>query len=196
MYKSLATLAATVALSGCALLNTLSNEVSTYSQWPAERKPGSFVFERLPSQQSQPERQAVLEGAAQRAIEAAGFTPAGAGKPADYVIQLGARVSPNERSIYDDPFWWHGGLMLGRGHRGSFWGTGLGFTYSPPTYAREVAVLIRDRASSTPLYEARATNDGGSPNIDSLLPAMFDAALMDFPYGGPNPRTVRIDLSK
>ena len=40
------------ALPGCAALNTLSCEVATYGDWPAERKPGRYAFERLPSQKA------------------------------------------------------------------------------------------------------------------------------------------------
>lgn len=197
MRQTLTLIAASVALSGCAMLNTLNSEVTTFSQWPAGRAPGTYVIDRLPSQQSQPERQQVLEDAAQRALEGAGFVPAGPGQPAEYSVQLGARVNASERSLYDDPFWWHGGLFVGRGaYRGSFFGSGVGFRYVTPSYEREVAVLIRERASGTPLFEARATNDGGSPTIDSLLPAMFEAALKDFPQGGPGPRNVAVPLTK
>ena len=34
------------------------------------------------------------------------------------------------------------------------------------------------------------TNDGFSSSITSLLPAMFEAGLKDFPRGGANPRRV------
>mgnify|MGYP003396592083 CR=1 FL=1 len=155
------------------------------------------MFDRLPSQQSQPGRQQVLEDAALRALEGAGFVPAAPGRAAEYSVQLGARVNASERSLYDDPFWWHGGLFVGRGaYRGGYFGSGIGFRFATPSYEREVAVLIRERASGTPLYEARASNDGGSPQIDSLLPAMFEAALKDFPQGGPNPRNVGIPLTR
>ena len=62
--------------------------------------------------------------------------------------------------------------------------------YDPPTYEREVAMLLRDRKTGQPLYEVRVTNDGYSPSINSLLTAMFVAGLKDFPNGGPNPRRV------
>ena len=64
-----------------------------------------------------------------------------------------------------------------------------------PSYEREVAVLIRDKKSGEPLYEARATNDGGSPSINALLGAMYEAALKDFPAGGANPRRVTTPIN-
>ncbi len=188
-------LAAAAVLSGCASLNQLHSEVSSYSRWPADRKPASYAFERLPSQEARPETQRKLEDAARGPIEAAGFTAAADPKDAEYVVQLGARVDVNERSLYDDPFWWRGGFYYGRYGRG-YWGPAFGASYATPTYDREVALLIRDRASGQPLYEARASNDGTSPAIESLLPAMFEAALKDFPNGGVNPRKVTTLIEK
>jgi hypothetical protein len=195
MRTSLSLLIAAAALSGCATFNNLNNDVSTYSQWPAQRKPASYAFERLPSQQARPDEQQRLEDAARGAIEAAGFSAAADAKAAEFVVQLGARVNANDRSLYDDPFWWRGGLYYSRHGRG-FWGPGFGMGFTTPTYEREVAVLIRDRQSGQPLYEARASNDGASPSINSLLPAMFEAAMKDFPHAGVNPRKVTTQISK
>jgi hypothetical protein len=105
----------------------------------------------------------------------------------------GARVS-GTGWVYDDPFWWRG-PYYGRWGR-PFWGP-PGFGFPPtPIYEREVALLIRDRKSGTPLYEARASNDGTSPGIYALLAAMFEAAMKDFPNGGINPRQVTTEISK
>jgi hypothetical protein len=60
-------------------------------------------------------------------------------------------------------------------------------------YEREVAVLLRDRASGKPLFEARASSDGYTQGAE-LLQAMFDAALKDFPATGLNPRSVTVPL--
>jgi Domain of unknown function (DUF4136) len=189
---------AVFALAGCAAMNNLTSEVSTYGQWPADRKPSSYAFERLPSQQAREQQQQVLEDAARRAIEAAGFTAAADSKTADVAIQVGARVNPNERSPYDDPLWWRGSIGYGgywRYGRG-VWGPSFGLHYTAPTYDREVALLIRDRKSGQVLYEARASNDGNSPAINSLLPAMFEAAMKDFPATGINPRNVTVPITR
>ena len=189
-------------LSGCAAFNNLSNEVSTYGPWPADRKPASFVFERLPSQQAHPDRRVQLETAARGALEASGFRAAADEGSADYLMQIGARVTSNDPWIYNDPLFWRVGLRYGHyGRWGRGWGPGWGFggaydyAYSP-TFDREVALLIRDRKTGQLLYEARATNAGPSASIDYLLPAMFEAALKDFPNAGPNPRSVTTQISK
>ena len=195
-------------LGGCASFNNLSNEVSTFGPWPADRKPASFVFERLPSQQAHPERQVQLETAARGALEAAGFRAAADSGSADYLMQLGARVTSNDPWIYNDPLFWRGGFRYGPGYGhnrwGRGWGPGWGFQagfyngfydgYSP-SFDREVALLIRDRKTGQLLYEARASNTGPSTSIDYLLPAMFEAALKDFPSAGPNPRNVTTQIS-
>lgn len=200
MFKLFTLMAAALALSACAALRNLDSDVSSYGQWPADRKPASYVFERLPSQQARPEQQQALEDAARRAVESAGFTLATDAKSADVSIQLGARVSASDRSPFDDPFWWRGGLnhwpyshhsRLGRG----YWGPSFGLQFATPSYEREVALLIRDRKTGQPLYEARASNGGASPAINSLLPAMFEAALKDFPSGGINPRRVTVEIA-
>ena len=181
-----------LALTGCAAVHQIDSDVSTYSQWPNDRKPASYTFERLPSQQARPEQQQKLEDAARKAVEAAGFTPANDGKEADVSIQVGARVFPNERPIYDDPFWWRGGLYS---HwRRGFYSPSWGMQGAMLSYEREVAVLIRDRKSGQPLFEARATNGGSSSSIGSLLPALYAAALKDFPHTGVNPRRVSVEL--
>ncbi len=178
-------------LGGCATTRQLDNDVSTYSQWPAGRKPASYAFERLPSQQARPEQQQQLEDSARLGLEAAGFTPAADEREADVSIQVGARVSASERSLYDDPFWWRGGFSSrwGRGYS-----TSWGIHYTSPTYAREVAVLIRDRKSGQALFEARASNAGGSTSNAAILAAMFEAALKDFPHTGVNPRRVTVEV--
>ena len=180
-------------LGACATPHQLDNDVSTYSQWPTQRKPASYAFERLPSQEARPEQQQQLEDAARHALEAAGFTSSAEPKDADVSVQVGARMSAAERAIYEDPFYWRGGFST-RWRRGlhSSWG----LVYTVPSYAREVALLIRDRKSGQVLYEARASNTGSSNAGPALLSAMFDAAMKDFPHTGVNPRRVTVELSQ
>lgn len=194
MTKTLSLLIAAATLAGCASLNSLTSEVSSYTQWPADRKPGSYAFERLPSQQTRPQQQLLLEDSARPALEAAGFTPAADASASEYIVALGARVSATEQ-YYDDPFWWRGGIYAHRFSRP--WPYyGIGFGIPSTTYEREVALLIRDRKSGQPLYETRASNDGGSPSIQSLLPAMFEAAMKDFPAGSVTPRQVTTEITR
>jgi hypothetical protein len=203
--KSISALTAFLLLVGCASLNSIDSDVSSYSQWPAERKPGSYAFERLPSQQAYAERQAMLEAAARGALAAAGFNEVGSASNADVTVQLGARVTRYDGSPWYDPYWrgyypWGWGGPYGWGGPWGYYGPGMrygygfGMYYAPPYYDREVAVLIRDRKSGAPLYESRASSEGGSSGDGATFAAMFEAALKDFPQPAVNPRRVSVPL--
>lgn len=190
----LAAASAAVLLPGCAALSTVYGELSTWGEWPAGRAPGRYAFDRLPSQQSQPEEADRLEAAARPALEAAGFRPAAPGATPDVLVQVAARSARSAPEYWSDPLWWRGGYGLYRGTwAGPVW-------VIPPRlessrYEREVALLLRDAASGRPLYEARVANEGPSMGSDVLLAALFRGALIDFPRTGPNPRTVRVPLA-
>jgi hypothetical protein len=192
----LAVLTAGIVLSACAGLATLSSEVASYGEWPAGQVAGTYAFERLPSQQARPQEQDALEAAARPALEAAGFKPAPVGVEPQLLVQVGARVTRTDRSPWDDPLWWRGSFGYWRygPWPGPSWR--LGMRMDSPRYDREVAVLLRDRASGKPVYEARASNDGYSNGSAQLLAAMFAAALKDFPAVGLNPRTVVVPLGQ
>src|SRR5581483_8836577 len=100
-------------LAGCAGLNTVTSDVSSYGQWPSSRAPGSYVFERLPSQQAQADEQARLEDAARPALEHAAFSQVADAANAEYSVQIAARVMRYESIAYDGPFFWHGGFLYG-----------------------------------------------------------------------------------
>ncbi|NUZ06460.1 DUF4136 domain-containing protein [Piscinibacter koreensis] len=187
--------AALALLAGCASLATLNAEVSSYGEWPVGRATPTYAFERLPSQQSDPTAQERLEAAARPALERAGFTSAADPARADVRVQIGARITAVERSPFDDPFWvGRFGRPWAFRHRPLGWGPGW-YGSSPPRYEREVALLMRDGTSSTPLYEARATNDGFGGALERILPALFAAALADFPKAVPDPHVVSVPLA-
>ena len=223
MLRTLVMATTALLLGGCAAFNNLNNEVSTFGAWPAERKPASYVFERLPSQQAQPELPQMLEDSARAALEAAGFRAVTDPNEAEYLMQLGARITTDYPWIYNGSLFWYGGYGgyggwrygpgYGYGYRygygygrrwpGAYWGGMYGpygmygmYPYDSARFERDVALLIRDRKTGELLYEARASNVGYSATIDSLLPAMFEAALKDFPAVGPNPRKVVVPISK
>jgi Domain of unknown function (DUF4136) len=190
----LAGLALVSALAGCAGMATLTSEVATFGEWPAARKPGTFAFERLPSQEAHADRQALLEAAARPALVAAGFAPAAAGAEPEVLVQLGLRSTRYEASPWADPLWWRGGAGSWR------YGPWFGPRWHPFAYDdwrrvdREAALLIRDRASGKPLYEARASSSSSATASAGGLRAMFEAALKDFPATGLNPRDVSVPL--
>ena len=201
LIASLSLASAAVLLSACASLNDVAADVSSYSRWPTGRSAGTYVFERLPSQQARPQQAQMLEDSARRAVEGAGFVPAPEGAAPDVTVQVGARIVETDTSPWDDPLWyggfgaWHRPFgRFGRPYGLSGWRGGFWAPYSDfPSYQREVALLIRDKRTGEPLYEARAQNEGTTTGVATVLPAMFVAALADFPAGSttnPHPVTV------
>jgi len=188
-------LAGALLLGGCAGISSVSSNVSSYGEWPAERKPGTYAFERLPSQQARAAESEALESSARSALEKAGFTPAADGKEPDVLVQVGARDQRYIVSPWDDPLWWRGGFGYYRygPWMSPRWGAGFRYDYYP-RYERQVALLIRDRASGKPLFETRAVSDGNYRSDAAMLGAMFEAAMMDFPRLGMNPRRVVVEL--
>ena len=191
-------------LGGCAGFGSVESDVSTYSKWPAGRAPATYVFERLPSQEANADEQGRIEALAKAALEGRGFRPASTPDTADFTVQIGARAHRSDRSPWDDPLWWRGGLYYSRYGRYPVYGPYYGPYYNPdwayrfdsPRYEREVVVLIRDRRSGEPLYEARAANDGNTPGGRDLIGAMFRAAMVDFPSSGVNPRRITVPLTR
>lgn len=183
-------------LAACAGPQSLTSQVSSYGSWPEGRKPGRYVFERLPSQQAQPEAQDKLEAAAQPALMAAGFEQAPDAGKADVTVQVGARVRIDQRAHYHDPFWgpygpWYPGVggWWGGGGRG---GLSFSMVMEPPYVQMTVDLLIRDRKGNQVLYETHAKYDRLGAADDRLLPYMFEAAMKDFPYQAVSPREVTV----
>lgn len=184
--------AAALVLGGCATMRSVTSDVSTFGDWPAERKPGSYAFERLPSQAARGAEAEALENAARPALEKAGFSAAAPGMAPDVLVQVGARTTVAAVGPWADPFWWRGGFGYWRHGPwpGPAWS--MSMQYDARRYEREVGLLIRDRASGKPLYEARASSAGGTSGTSETLALMFEAALMDFPKTGVNPRRVTV----
>lgn len=202
--RNLAALVLVGLLAACASLNTLHAQVASYGTWPTQRSPGTYAFERLPSQEARADQQQRLEDAARPAIEAAGFTAAAPGAKPDVLVQVGARITRYERSPWDDPMWWHGGYGYWRGRPGfyrpyPFYPYAPYYSYwhysEPARYDREVGLLLRDNGNGAPLYEARASSDGYNSGGDELLSAMFRASLADFPKSGSVPHSVTLQLT-
>lgn len=193
---------ALLGLSGCAALNTISADAQSFGSWPAGRQPGSYAFERLPSQQQNEKGQTELEDAARAALEKAGFSAAADAKSADVLVSIGVRVSRSDRAPWDDPLWWRWNGSYFSWRYGPAWRpyySRFGYPYPidpmmERRYDREVALLLRDRKSNEPLYEARASNDGATQGSLSLVSALFEAAMADFPQTQPQPHAVSVQL--
>ncbi len=204
---SVAAVAGAALLAGCAGLRTVDTSVATFGEWPANAVPGTYAFDRLPSQQANLPRQQSLENAAAQALAVAGFRPAAEGDKPAVMVQVGARIERFEQAPWDDPFWWGGARRFGYGgwagpgpwgpwgpygYRRGLWAP---FPPQPDIYQREVALLIRDAATGKALYETRASSDGYSDGGERVLAAMFDASMKEFPRTNDKAHNVRVELS-
>ncbi len=186
---------AAVALGGCAAMRSISLDVSSFGDWPAGRKPGSYAFERLPSQEARAADTALLEETARPALAKAGFVPVAEGQTPDVLVQVGRATGRADRPLWDDTLWWRGSFG---GFRYGPWGGprwSLMFRQDFSRYEHQVALLLRDRAAGKPLFEARAARESSTDltSKDTLV-LMFEAALQDFPKLGINPRTVVMQM--
>ena len=207
-FPTLSTLALAGLLAGCASTRLVDSDVNSFGAWPPGRAPATFAFERLPSQQAQPEQQAQLEAAALPALEQAGFRPAAARAPSagtapalvppDVLVQVAARTLRYDGAWNGDPFW-PGGAFY-RGGVGRWRGGGSVGLYgvrgwAPTYYLNEVSMLIRDARTQQVLYETRAQNDGVWFDA-AVRAALFDAALKDFPRPALSPRRVTVEIPR
>jgi len=191
--------ASATVLSGCAALHSVTSEVSSFGNWPAERKPSAttYAFERLPSQQVDAPLQANVEAAAAPALATAGFTLAATPEAADVMVQV-AMQSRLYQSPWRDrwgPYGPYGRVGFGSWYGGgSRFGFGLGLSLEPPMSEMQVDLLIRDKKTAKVLYETHAVRQQNGGWDERLMAPMFAAALKDFPLPAISPRIVSIPL--
>jgi hypothetical protein len=65
----------------------------------------------------------------------------------------------------------------------------------PSSYERHAALLIRDRETGKPLYEAKVVDANAAPSDAREIQGLFAAAMVDFPRTGINPRRVTVPLA-
>lgn len=181
-------------LAGCAALDQVSVDVTTYGAWPQGRAPGRYAFERLPSQAQAGAVQDQLEAAAGAALERVGFSRAADPTQADVLVQFGAR----QGKVIDPPpmFSWGFGVGMPLGHRSRFgWGmhTGPGWYADRVRDYRELGLLLLDRTSHQVLVEVQARHESRYVS-DDLPEALFDAALSGFPDLPAGERRVTVPL--
>jgi hypothetical protein len=212
IVTTLLSIAAVVQLTGCASVRLIDSEVTAFSTLAAVPAASSYRFERLPSQQVNTQRQDQLEAIAQAALAKVGLQRVGdaPGSPAArYSVQMGINVQRSDLAVWDDWGPRFGGFVgvgsgpylvgRGRGHGAVYGNFGFGFPYPylpPPSYVRDVSLVLRDTASNQVVYETHAKHE--SPWADSLniLPAMFDAALQGFPTPPVGTRQVNVELPR
>jgi hypothetical protein len=211
---------ALLALSGCASVFLVDNQVQSYARWaerptpsgaatPIPQAPQVYRFDRLPSQQDQRAGagQDALETLAAISLAKVGWTQAAAGVTPPWTVEVSGNTLRLPRAPWESPFdsYWGGGFGPGFGFPGrDYVVTGTGqIIYAPlflrmdtPYYQREVSLVIRHAASGRVVYETRAAHDGRWNSSNPLWMAMLDAALRDFPAPPPGLRQVNIEVPR
>lgn len=220
LFKMAVAAGALFALSGCASVFLVDNQVQSYARWadrptpsgavsPIPQAPQVYRFDRLPSQQDSRSGagQDELERLASIALAKVGWTPAAPGVTAPWSVEVSGGTLRLPRAPWESPYdgYWGGGFGAGFGFPGrDYVVTGTGqIIYAPlflrmdtPYYKREVSVVIRHAASGRVVYETRAAHDGRWNSSNPLWSAMLDAALRDFPAPPAGLRQVNIEVPR
>jgi hypothetical protein len=198
----------TLLLSGCSTVRLIDSQVNAFGSAAALPATVRYQFERLPSQNAQPERQTQLETLAEAALAKVGFervspTPAVNTTPTAstgslYLVQLQVRVQETT-SAYPPGYALPGRdyVVTGSGRVVPAFGFGLGFGFAgSPRYLRELSIVVRQVGSNAVVFESQASNENPWHDTDAILPAMLDAALQGFPSPPAGVRRVAIDIPR
>jgi hypothetical protein len=188
-----ALISAAIALSGCAGVRLIDTQVNSFAPQPIAAG-AKYQFERLPSQDAQPDSQDKLEALAQQALSKVGLVQKDG---AALRVQVTA-VQRQETTSTDGGMhigvgmgWLFGNGSIGFGHRGALF-PGLD---SQTSYWRQVSLVMRD-PTGTVVFESHASNDGIWSDSDAVLAAMLDAALDGFPSPPLGVHRVNIEIPR
>jgi hypothetical protein len=194
MNKALTALVFVVlVLTGCAGVRLVDSQVISFA--PAPVPTGSrYRFERLPSQQTNPQAQAQLEAMAEQALSKVGMTHDDSA--ARYSVQVSATQSAQQEVLDPPGLGWHLGWRMGRGgmafgHGGLFPGLD-----ARTTYWRKVSLIMRDGNTQAVVFESHAVHEDPWSDSEAILPAMLDAVLQGFPNPPAGERRVDIEIAR
>ncbi len=188
---------------GCGSMRLIESEVSAHARFSPAAAPvggASYRFERLPSQEGQPQAQAALEQIAEGALAKVGMVRAAAASQASFSVQAGARSETWLRDDGDPLFPSRGAygsprfaLGLGMGSPSRSLGLSMRVTY---LYRHEVGLIMRELSSMQIVYETRANQEGPWSDTAVLYGVMFDAALQGFPRPSAASMRVRTEIPR
>ena len=201
MFKLLVVMVFSVlVLSGCASVRLVDTDVRSFVTPLGVTAGAAYRFERLPSQQASA-AQARLETLAQVALGKVGLMRNDI--EANYSVQVIYSLRVDPYAPWEQPYGGRAGLSLGFGMRSGHFGLAAGRPLMPgfgwgesPYYWREVNLVIRHLANGQVVYETQGAHDGRWSDSASVLPAMLDAALMNFPNPPRGPRRIELEIPR
>lgn len=205
--------ALTLLLTGCA--TTISSNVTSFHQWPADLPNKTYVIEAPPQQDDTLELRS-YHNLVRMQLARLGFQEAVSGSPALKVSMRFTTTDVPVRVI--EPMFMHhypsARFMFGPRYHGAFFGGrryfGGGF-YSPfydpfwydmPAYTesvrhyykREVQVAIKSAADGRRLFDVTVHNTTRELSTPAVMPFLVQSAFTGFP--GPSGVARRIDLQR
>lgn len=186
-----------LALGGCSGMRIVDSDVQAFSSAQGVTAPARFRFERLPSQQAEPQWRARLERLVQEELEKAGMQRDDLAPR--YSVWFETRIAREPRAPWEDPREDFGymrpfiGIHLGRV---VVWQPPIGMPVNSPYYRREIHLLVRHLADAAVAFETRASHDGRWWDDEPVLRAMLEAALRGFPNPPLGLRRVAIEIPR
>jgi len=184
-------------LTGCSGMRIVDSDVRAFTAAQGVSVPATFRFEQLPSQQGEPAQRRALEDMVQAELEKVGMRRDDTAP--QYSVSFALRVERDARSPWgDSPFGsgFYAGFPIMTRHGVVYQYPGPFFAPDMPWYRREVSLLMRRLSDSQLVFETHANSDSYWSDDAAVIPAMFEAALRDFPNPAPGPRRVNIEIPR
>ncbi|MFZ6770450.1 hypothetical protein ACO0LM_25625 [Undibacterium sp. Di26W] len=197
--------ACSVLLSGCA--TTFSSQVSVFHEWPAAATDKSYIFERAPGQENNPEHK-LYEDMLRNRLQVLGFTEISAG--ATPAMKVGMKYGTTLREIQYSPLWhpaiydpfWNMHFSRGiyryrLGYPYPYWGWGGYPRYWTDfslraTYLHQLEIHIDGISPAKKLADIKVSSEQTELEISTFMPWMMDSALHGFP--GKNGSTIEVEI--
>lgn len=204
-FAFIVALACSLLLSGCA--TTFSSQVSVFHEWPTNTRDKTFIFERAPGQENNPEHK-VYEDMLRSRLHSIGLKEITAGQSAALKVEL--KYATTLREVQYSPLWYpsiydrYWGLHFSRGiYRHSYvyypgyWGwpgypRGWMDVSMRSTYLHQLEIQISEIGSNKKLADIKVSSEQLNPEISLYVPYLIDSALKAFP--GKNGSTTKVEL--
>ena len=184
-----------LALTGCSGMRIVDSDVRAYTTAQAITVPATYRFELLPSQQAA--QRLGLQDMVQAELDKVGLHRDDVAP--QYSVRFDLRVQQDARSPWSDPgfgsgFFYPYPVVTPQGvvyhYRAPM------FMMEMPWYRREVSLVMRRLSDGVLVFESNARSDGYWSDDEAVLPAMFEAALRDFPNPPQGLRRVNIEIPR
>lgn len=191
----------TLLLGGCA--STISSNVTTFHEWPADIKDKTYVLEAAPAQDDTLELRS-YQNLVRTEMGRLGFQEAAAGSTPALKVSMRFTTSdipvrvlepaftgfyPSARFMFAHPY--SRGVWGGRRYWGGGWYSPFydPFWHGVPAYTevvkhyykREIQVAIKSAADGKRLYDVTVHNTSREMSTPVLMPALVHSAFAEFP---------------